>query len=79
MAFSGRLTARAEARRYVMNQEINLGINKMKLDESKCLASLAVFRELHDSKKDVYEIISEFLLEIIWVRLFCDMPESSLR
>ena len=37
----------------------------MKLDESKCLASLAVFRELHDSKKDVYEIISEFLREII--------------
>ncbi|MDA3807232.1 MAG: hypothetical protein PF440_04880 [Thiomicrorhabdus sp.] len=37
----------------------------MKLDETKCLASLAVFRELHDSKKDVYEIISEFLLEVI--------------
>lgn len=37
----------------------------MNLDESKCLASLAVFRELHDSKKDVYEIISEFLREII--------------
>ncbi len=38
----------------------------MNLDESKCLASLAVFRELHDSKKDVYEIISEFLREIIF-------------
>ncbi len=37
----------------------------MKFDETKCLASLAVFRELYDSKKDVYEIISEFLREII--------------
>ena len=37
----------------------------MKSDKSKCLASLAVFRELHDSKKDVYEIISAFLQEVI--------------
>ena len=35
------------------------------MNKSKCLASLAVFRELYDSKKDVYEIIGEFLREII--------------
>lgn len=33
--------------------------------ESKCLASLAVFRELYNSQKDVYGIISEFLKELI--------------
>jgi len=33
--------------------------------QSKCLASLAVFRELYDSQKDVYGIISEFLKELI--------------
>lgn len=32
---------------------------------SRCLASLAVFRELLDSQKDVYGIIAEFLREII--------------
>lgn len=35
------------------------------LEESKCLASLAVFRELYNSEQDVYGIISEFLIEII--------------
>lgn len=35
------------------------------LDGSKCLASLAVFRELYNSHKDVYAIISEFLIELI--------------
>lgn len=35
-------------------------------EESKCLASLAVFRELYNSKKDIYGIISEFLKEIIF-------------
>lgn len=35
------------------------------LQESKCLASLAVFRELYDSQKNVYAIISEFLHELI--------------
>jgi len=34
-------------------------------NESKCLASLAVFRELFNSKKDVYGVISEFLKEVI--------------
>lgn len=34
-------------------------------EESKCLASLAVFRELYNSEKDIYGIISEFLKEII--------------
>ncbi len=34
-------------------------------DESKLLASLAVFRELYDSKKDIYSIIAEFLRDII--------------
>lgn len=38
---------------------------KRYLEESKCLASLAVFRELYDSQKDIYGIISEFLKEII--------------
>lgn len=33
--------------------------------ESKLLASLAVFRELYDSKKDVYVVISEFIREIV--------------
>jgi len=35
------------------------------LEESKCLASLAVFRELYNSEKDIYAIISEFLSELI--------------
>lgn len=35
------------------------------LEESKCLASLAVFRELYNSEKDIYWIIGEFLKEII--------------
>lgn len=34
-------------------------------NESQLLASLAVFRELYDSQKDIYGIISEFLNEII--------------
>lgn len=35
------------------------------LENSKCLASLAVFRELYDNQKDVYGVISEFLKEVI--------------
>lgn len=35
------------------------------LENSKCLASLAVFRELYDNQRDVYGVISEFLKEII--------------
>ena len=35
------------------------------IEESKCLASLAVFRELYNSEKDIYGIISEFLVESI--------------
>lgn len=34
-------------------------------DESKCLASLAVFRGLYNKKNDVYGVISEFLKEVI--------------
>lgn len=34
-------------------------------EESKCLASLAVFRELYNNEKDIYSIICEFLKEII--------------
>ena len=34
-------------------------------EESKCLASLAVFRELYNKQKDVYGVISAFLNEII--------------
>ncbi len=34
-------------------------------EESKCLASLAVFRELYNNEKDIYGIICEFLKEII--------------
>ncbi len=34
-------------------------------EESKCLASLAVFRELYNSERDIYGIICEFLKEII--------------
>ena len=34
-------------------------------EESKSLASLAVFRELYNSEKDVYGIIGEFLKEVI--------------
>jgi len=35
------------------------------LQETKCLASLAVFRELYNSNRNIYGIISEFLKEII--------------
>lgn len=35
------------------------------IEESKCLASLAVFRELYDSEKDIYAIIAEFITELI--------------
>lgn len=38
------------------------------LEEGRCLASLAVFRELYDSQKDVYAIIAEFLNEIIMTK-----------
>lgn len=34
-------------------------------EESKCLASLAVFRELYNSDRDIYAVIGEFLKEII--------------
>jgi len=34
-------------------------------NESKLLASLAVFREIYDSKKDVYVVIAEFIREVI--------------
>lgn len=34
-------------------------------DESKCLASLAVFRGLYNKKNDVYGVISEFLKQVI--------------
>lgn len=34
-------------------------------DESKCLASLAVFRGLYNKKNDVYGVISEFLKDVI--------------
>jgi hypothetical protein len=43
--------------------------NKFKMNdpnnERRLLASLALFRELYDSKKDVYMVIAEFLKEII--------------
>lgn len=45
--------------------EKQLKLMNKTLQESKCLASLAVFRELYNSKKDISEIISEFLIEII--------------
>ena len=38
---------------------------KKTIEESKCLASLAVFRELYNSEKDIYGIISEFVVELI--------------
>lgn len=34
-------------------------------EESKCLASLAVFRELYNNERDIYSIICEFLKEVI--------------
>lgn len=34
-------------------------------DESKLLASLAVFRDIYDRHKDLYEVIAEFVKEII--------------
>lgn len=34
-------------------------------DNKKCLASLALFRELYDQKKDMYSIIEEFIKEVI--------------
>ncbi len=36
--------------------------------ESRMLASLAVFRELYDSQKEVYDIIAEFIREVIIVK-----------
>ncbi len=33
--------------------------------KNKMLASLAVFRELYDENKDIYQIIADFLLNII--------------
>lgn len=33
--------------------------------ESRCLASLAVFRELYNSQKDIYSVIAEFLKQVI--------------
>ncbi len=36
-----------------------------KLDQYKCLASLAVFREMYNSKTDIYFIISQFIKEVI--------------
>ena len=44
--------------------KLNIDMNNNK-EESKCLASLAVFRELYNKQKDVYGVISEFLNEII--------------
>ncbi|MDP4266302.1 MAG: hypothetical protein Q8880_02565 [Bacteroidota bacterium] len=38
---------------------------KNKSQEGKCLASLAVFRELYNSERDIYGVICEFLKEII--------------
>lgn len=38
---------------------------KKSKDIGRLLASLAVFRELYDSKKDIYGIIAEFLREVI--------------
>ena len=38
---------------------------KKNFEECKCLASLAVFREMYDKQKDVYKIISEFLMQVI--------------
>jgi BlaI family penicillinase repressor len=37
----------------------------MDKDNSKLLASLAVFRELYDSEKDIYSIIASFLNDLI--------------
>lgn len=48
----------------IIMTQINTNTKKT-LDKSKCLASLAVFREIYNSEKDVYGIISEFLVEII--------------
>lgn len=33
-------------------------------EESRCLASLAVFRELYNNNRDIYCIIGEFIKEI---------------
>jgi hypothetical protein len=35
------------------------------MENSKCLASLALFRELYNSKNDIYGILSEFIIEVI--------------
>ncbi len=37
-------------------------------EESRCLASLAVFRELYNSNRDIYCIIGEFIKEIIYYK-----------
>lgn len=34
-------------------------------DKRKCMASLAVFRQLYNSKKDIYNVISEFAKQVI--------------
>lgn len=34
-------------------------------DKTKCMASLAVFRELYNAQKDIYVVISEFIKQII--------------
>ncbi|MBQ8484861.1 MAG: hypothetical protein IJ534_01800 [Bacteroidaceae bacterium] len=30
-------------------------------DKRKCMASLAVFRDLYDKRRDIYSVISEFV------------------
>lgn len=34
-------------------------------DKKKCMASLAVFRELYDSQKDIYDVISLYIKQLI--------------
>lgn len=46
-------------------QKNHISSMETSIDKCKCLASLAVFRELYDTQKDVYSVISEFLKEII--------------
>lgn len=45
-----------------MNKKIE---HSKTFEQSKCLASLAVFRELYDNKNDIYGVISDFIVEII--------------
>lgn len=42
---------------------------KSQRDDCRLLASLAVFRELYDSKKGIYDIIAEFIKEVIIVKV----------